>query len=384
MVATDSAAGLAKGIVLSTDGTVVSRVLVRCTNFGGNVSLAEYTSDANGAFDLARGASGGVLQVVDPHWVTVLQPHLYDTEDHPELTIVVAPAVEIAGRVVDQNGGGVPKVRVRFGWSRELRASTRRVLDRNVTVDFTTETDADGRFSFAAVPRFDDGMFTAHDRHGATGSTSFPERGEEVVIVIAGQQASNEWLRGTVVDAEGRPAADALVTLGSLHARSKSDGSFALELKHDPIGINTSKAEIRAMKGGFQSAKLACLNERAWHTRAAWPASCALRLGPPTLSIRGRVVYDDGTPVPNPRVMLLDGVEQVPDTIHFPGSTTSTDGDWEVEEETDMDGVVMETSVSSTADSETGTFEVSGLEAGAYRLRVFDPVTYTGRCSPSR
>lgn len=111
-----------------------------------------------------------------------------------------------------------------------------------------------------------------------------------------------------------------------------------------------------ALRPGAVSARVVARDGVDWRSRAAWPEPLVLRLGGSPLSIRGRVVRADGTPVPSPQVLAPCGHQVIPDTLHF-----------------QPDGIEMSQSGSEDVDAAAGEFELRGLDPGGYRLRVLDP-----------
>src|SRR6185295_4999745 len=98
---------------------------------------------------------------------------------------------------------------------RDFRMALPHILDNSAQRGFIVESDADGRFAFAAAPNLD----------GATLCASLAgfERYEEpapstsmraLAIVLRRPRARPGMIAGQVVDERGRPTPDARVSLG--------------------------------------------------------------------------------------------------------------------------------------------------------------------------
>src|SRR5690606_36644335 len=96
--------------------------------------------------------TSGTVRVVDEALVTVLEPHLYDDVVHDALTIVVAPAIRLAGVVIEADGRPVADARIFAVLGVDRRARIPRVLDRCVSAEFGTTSGVDGTFAIARAP----------------------------------------------------------------------------------------------------------------------------------------------------------------------------------------------------------------------------------------
>lgn len=343
------------GLVVDENGNPLPNVELQLLSlFGEQPQLeAPLRTGTDGRF-AGRGTTPLIVRVVDAAWVDVLEPHLYTHEDHPDLTVVVAPAIAVQGLVVDTDAGRIEGAQVSIDPGHDLRALPGRRLDRCVDVSHSTRTDAEGRFAFARAPRFDGGRLHAlapgFQLYGGD-SPRGPTPHLQVVL-----QRDGIVLEGKVLDPHDMPVRDALVTLGGTWARSGVQGRFRI-----PVGaaqLSDQAAELRALCPGHQSARVTSYPGHDPRTRRAWPQPLVLRLGAPPLSIAGRVFHADGRPVADPQVWLLAGVQPIPDHIEF------TEGGLELA----MQGSDVET--------KSGAFELRGLDPGSYRLRVLDPATH--------
>lgn len=345
------------GRVVDLENRGVRDVRVTYDDFSGRITEPPIVTDAEGNFAATRPAVMGHVRVDDPHWVTVLEPHIFDSDQlHTELTIVVAPAAELTGLVQDDRGNRVAECTVSVTHGIDLRAAIPRVLDRAVDVEFRAVSDAGGRFAIPAVPATDGAMVSAQARGHAPASLSLRQvlRGEPIVLT---RTTEGDDLEGRVVGPDGAPVAGARVTLRNLWVSTDAEGRFVLALwrveSEPPPG---TPVEIRA-EAPQQIPTRVTGEPEHWRTRAAWPADLTLRLGGPAPRIRGRVLHADGSPVVNPSWAFLD---PQPEFI--------------------VDAFLDEPEIAfgianTTVDGSHGEFETFCVPPGRYRLRVTDPQT---------
>lgn len=155
-----------------------------------------------------------------------------------EKTIVLRGAIDVTGKVADEAGEGVAGATV----------SVRLGLAGAGAPEPVTKSGADGRFTLS-VPSHAGTYVEVTARKEGLGSSSAnvqlkastaapgapPGGGGEVVLTLG--KASS--VAGTVLDADGRPAADAVVVyantagsrgMGEVSARTDAEGRFALDL----------------------------------------------------------------------------------------------------------------------------------------------------------
>jgi hypothetical protein len=155
---------------------------------------------------------------------------------------------------------------------------------------------------------------------------------------------------GVVIRANGMPAAGASVQFGDQRGVCDDRGGFVVrvpEWLQDPC-------PLVATEPGSQAAIVPDFG-RVVRLAPGTPPSQRLLLGPPALSIRGRVFDDGGQPLPNCSVALLDPVVA---NIRTSPPTTAED-------------LVAGTHgpVTTSAD---GEFELGGLFEREYRLQIVD------------
>lgn len=366
-----------RGTVVELDGRPVGGVEVAFEDrAGGSTPDAGAThSAADGSFVLELPVPRGRLTVRSERYSAVVRPYLDGALPTEPVLVVVAPSRDYGGHVVDTAGLPVAGARVVVSLEGDFVRSARLQLgsgDRTVHVGLPLvegETDDQGRFAFAGVGRIE-GAFVAAARDGLRPARrALPDGSRlDLELVLAPAELAGRWLHGIVLDAQGAPVADALVSQGLHSVRSGPAGRFALEAQSWLDG-----APLRAVKAGHLPAELAF----SWSpggpgTDAAFPL--VLTLGPAPLAIRGRVVDEHGDPVAGVRVWT-------PETTHFGeadyrnGSATMTGistverlvagreegGPWELDVHAES--------------GRDGAFELAGLLDREYALYALDPDT---------
>ena len=354
-----AAADFIEGRVVDFDGRPVEGLAVRLETEGGTASEPTL-SDAAGNFRIEASEPNGTIRTVDERWRTVLEPILWGFGG-PELAgenlLVVAPATQLAGRVVDESGSPLAKaaVEVRLPWS--LRSRLPFVLDRARVVSWTTVTDQAGEFELdaAAVP---EAYLHSRLRGYVSDVRALPGHTNlDLEIVLQDAAHSTNHLHGRVVDEAGLGVEDAYVALGFQNTTSGPDGSFAL-----PVREGEEDTSLAALKAGFLPAFL----ERQGDSNTdpeAWPEPLVLTLGGPPLAIAGKLFDSGGDPVPNAAIELLDRTDF--GAIEIPGQVgMSRAGFVEPLLRGEVDSKELKT-------DDAGRFRIEGLLPRAYRLGVF-------------
>lgn len=255
---------------------------------------------ADGRFELELAPDTWTFDVADPHRVVVTELGARGTS---EWSLVAAPAVSVAGTVVDESGVPVAKAQVQHSSSDDgLRDLLFGRTDRGPTYSSRiAHVDDAGRFDFGRVPRFPRDTISASAPGRVGAQVVVPDVDTlDLRLVLKPRPApeAKSVLRGIVLHADGRPAGGANVYLGQDSVAAGEDGRFELELSccHDGM-------PLAATLVGFQAA----LIPEFGTSKTASRDDLILRLGPPTKSIRGHVVGPMGKPVARANVQILDG-----------------------------------------------------------------------------
>lgn len=341
------------GLALDIDGAPVPRVRVVLRDFGSNV-LMQATTDERGSFEMTLpDVSGGEIDIDDPDWTGVLRPVLWGNRDVGELTLVAARAAPVTGIVVDGLGQPIAGAEVAIAGVVPPRAQFARNLERARNAEWRTSSDADGHFAVARAPLLP-GMRISAAR------TGYRSQHEDLTARVAVRLvlARGEVLVGRVVDANGNPVA-AAVFCHPAGASCGADGRFELD-----IG-NASSPWLCAAQSGHLPARLHSLAEPP-NLASSWPPAIELRLGGPPLTMRGRVLRADGSPLPDPHVQLLDteclvegnGMSSIEFLARVHSQVTEHGASfWEDR---------------TIPDPQLGTFELGGLQDRSYRIEYGD------------
>jgi RNA polymerase sigma-70 factor (ECF subfamily) len=290
----------------------------------------EARTGANGAFELEITFSPSDIDLSDERWVIVKD---FGSREAGTWTLVAAPTVRVAGVVVDEEGMPVTPAQVQHSSSddalREL--DLERASDDASFASRVVQVDELGRFALERLPRFARDTLRASAEGYESTLLSVPQTDTldlRLVLKRRAPESDKPALRGIVLHADGSPAAGAGVYLGQDQTQSGDDGRFELRLSccHDG-------KPLVALLPGAQPAQIADFGK----SNTPAQENIVLRLGAPTLAIRGRVVDAKGKPIARANVQVFDGtaysnvgcyVEDACDGRSTPGVLTGADGEF--------------------------------------------------------
>jgi hypothetical protein len=282
--------------------------------------------------------------------VATLLEHCVGSEGEKDAIIVVAPAVDIAGSVIDARGEAVSGARVWLRMESRAVAGVPAVLDNSsVDVRWTT-SDASGRFELKGIPTGTG--ITLQVRHAERGAAELPvpeQSTESLVIRLEPSSAATRELAGIVVYPDGSAAPESIVCLGENNrTRTTATGRFRLPVREDFEG-----ASLVAYHTDYQPAVLPAFGARI---DAADTSDLRLVLGEKTLTISGRVEDAQQRPLGGWVVAIASGVET---TLHKLPPVF-------VEQLIDAHHAQSQTDAS-------GDFTIGGLRDAEYVIRAWDP-----------
>lgn len=348
-----------RGRVIDLQGVGVAGVPVVFAPFGHPGRGEPVTSGPDGTFVIDDPPESGQIDAVGGEWATVFQPRVIGwTSEEPVL--VVAPAIALAGWVLDGAGAPVAGARVSIEPPGGLRAGLGAVVvDESHTRDWSFLTDRTGRFEWAAAPAIARARLEAAHPDFEDAGIDLPGRDAlDVELVLGAGERTRARLSGRVVDAEGNGLAASLV-LGEDTADADDAGWFELSCERD-----SEARTLRATAEGFLPSGIT--GAPGAELEHAFPDPLIVTLAAPALELRGRVVDADGHPVPDVAVWTPD--EQVfgsfawdPDDPESPAfertvESIARDDPWNDEVRTDDDG----------------RFRLRGLADRPYTLYAFD------------
>ncbi len=369
----------AHGTVFLADGTPGPGIALALRDAPG-VEVAR--SGAGGVFEVEAHVSPVALVAADPRYVT-LREGVYQREAPQRAVVVVAPGYAIGGRVVDEHQRPLPGAHLRLSLPADWAARFAEDLEASQGVGFTARAEALGRFAFPSVPNVAGSKLrVVLDGYASTELPAPDLARDDLEVVLAGPAVTATGaLRGRVLTHDGEGAAGARVALGLTSALADDRGFFDLDLRRA-----VTSEQLRAVTKGFQPAML---DRPAGGT---WPDYVELRLGPPSLCIRGVVVDAAGTPVEGARVWPADvttfgmlgmmpmeveglaaGATIPPQALEAAANLPAEDGDGDWNH-TMSRAKPLACWNYATTDS-GGHFELLGLAARTYRLEVLVDTT---------
>jgi RNA polymerase sigma-70 factor (ECF subfamily) len=321
------------GRVLDVRGAPVAGVHLRAQE----QAHAKATSDPFGEFEIEIRPGSVKLVAVDDAWVTLRFGQIHAWNRDREHFLVVAPFVALAGRVVDGSERPLENASVEVQFTHESFASFPLPLDSTGLEVFATRTDADGTFRIARAPVVPYSSLLSRFGSLRADARPIPDHSvADLTIRLEEPPPLDSALEGVVVHEDGKPAPGARVHLAGVDVTADAEGGFRLPLRR----VDASTPLVATL-AGFQPAIVpgygAVLESTDLH-----PTSIRLVLGPPPLSITGRVLGRDGAPQSSWTVALLDPLVLTPYRVPAvtaekltangdPNSLTRADGRFRIE-----------------------------------------------------
>lgn len=349
----DSTARIVRGRVLDAFGHGLAGIALRL-DAGVPGSDSRCTSAAGGWFEIGVRGSAETVLAADPRYATVLAG-MARVLGETQALVVVAPRIELAGRVLDESGAPVVGATVELELPADFGAEWGLALDYSLAQAWTAASGADGRFALAAAPALDEAALQATLGGYESHSEPAPLHSDQaLVIVLTRPPACDHLVHGVVLDPAGTPVEGARVAARGESTLTRSDGAFALDLSQSDV-----RPPLIAVKHGFQPALFE--PERDERGAPRWPASIVLRLGGSPGSLHGRVVDADGRAVSGAKVWLVDPTPFGQMGQYLMAAESLARGD--------------ERFWSFAVTDTDGRFSIDGLLERAYRVQALAPET---------
>ena len=342
-----------RGRVLGVDGQPQVGVGLGLWEVSGAPPLAWSATD--GTFQLELPDLGAALGAVDGEHATLRASRVLATNATSEHVVVVAPARDVSGRVVDELGTAVAGAEVRLELPDANLARIAHALDTTYAIERSAESDAEGRFAFARLP-VAAGLVLGATREGhvAARVVANPSWPEPLELVLARVAPAEPTVEGLVVHADGRAAAGAHVQLDGIRATTDATGHF--ELTFEPEQVHALAPLVASLRG-FWPAVDAQFGARIAHRQVVSPVRLAL--GAAAQSIRGRVVDASGGPLAGWSVAAADATVLAPNSVPI----------------TYAEDLAAEGNGREATSGPDGSFELHGLADREYALRAIDRTT---------
>ena len=215
---------------------------------GGETGSFREETDADGRAEVAVPAGGSVSLVAEADG-RVPVAVFWDTKVPDSVTMTLPPGTTVGGRVVDEDGGAVVGASVLLMAEPTDGYERRPGVPQALVGDVTVTTDAEGRWTYGGAPT-DWRSFSVQIAHPdfapdlslrSVDDADALRDGAVEHVLLPGRS-----LAGTVVDAEGRPVAGAVVSLergiGDRRFTTDADGRF--DANHVPVG--PARVAVRA------------------------------------------------------------------------------------------------------------------------------------------
>ena len=323
--------------------------LVEALLRGTVVPAPRTTTDGFGRFELAGAADVYGLRCEGSPSVVYGEGRVAGDD---ERVFVVGPAAKVAGQVVAADGQPLAEVSVSVSYQLQNLPGFAQTIKSDL--DFHTcqaTTDAEGRFVLGDVPSHSQIPVVAQKRGYRQLSTPTTAVTGSVRWVLHDEPVDERaYLAGFVQQADGSPAAGAVLVFGQDLGHVLDDGRFKMEITYWRAETN-----LIAYLPKHQPAFVTGLGARLKQDPASGH-DLALRLGGPALSIVGRIVDSDGQPCVDMTVLLTDGVAHGTAMMMVENAVGGGNSSGE---RTDSDG----------------RFVMTGLSDRSYTLRALDPAT---------
>jgi RNA polymerase sigma-70 factor (ECF subfamily) len=361
------------GRVLNVDGQPVAGLAV-FHRVGTGAPGETVLSAADGTFQLPLDGdhAHGHIECADENWTPVLEPTLWNhgfVGEDDRNVLIVAPALPLAGTVVDEAGEPVAgaEIVVTLPWG--LRSRFPIVLESSKVRSWVTKTDVSGQFALdtALVP---EGFLRASFRGLEHDIRSLPEGPTyDLELVLKEPGEDQPHVRGTVVDQAGFGVENARVALAFFHTRTGPDGTFAI-----PVSEQLNHGVLSALKEGHQPAFLERVGDSNT-AEGAWPDPIVLQLGGPPLAIGGRVLDANGDPVPGVEVRLVDETHFGPIEIEGDHHMTIAGYVEPMLRGATAGGTSGHMGDDRVVTGDDGRFRIEGLIDRSYTLSIFESKT---------
>ncbi|MEM7203247.1 MAG: sigma-70 family RNA polymerase sigma factor [Planctomycetota bacterium] len=280
--------------VLDATGAPVAGLRIAMSAPGGAATL---TSDAAGWLQGEVPDVRGTLRPAsDTDYLTVMEGVVVPRSDVPPV-VVVAPAIELAGTVVDDHGAPVAAAEVSLELPDDFVARLDAPLDNAARERWRARASAAGTFSLGRVPAIPDATVEVMHRGFHTVRRDAPLTSDQALWITMQARPIGERLAGRVLLPNGAPATSARVAIGMHTVKTDARGAFELDLTRRWTGAD----RVTAVQAGY----LPAIADRPEDT-GEWPDHLELWLGGTPLTITGRVVRPDGQPVPNATVWITN------------------------------------------------------------------------------
>jgi hypothetical protein len=302
------------GLVLDLDGRPVAAVGIAQRVMSKSKLVAR--SGGDGTFTAVLEKLDGSLVAARGAWATVAPCKLMPGRETKQHVLVVAPSIDIGGRVVDERGHSVCAAAVGVRMLPDAKAHLPRTLDVPSDILASTTCDASGSFAVLGVPSVPGSRLFASCEPLLPQPRELPATSDRSIVLLLRDPAKGVFVEGVVVHADGSPASGATVKIGRVATPTTAtgkgpvDGRFRLLIDEHVRRSLDPRTPLFAQADGFQPALIADFGRAILDARGAL-LDQRIELPGPELRITGTIVDPDGRPIPNANayVRVVDGTE---------------------------------------------------------------------------
>lgn len=281
VVARGEAAGwLIRGEVVDLDGNPVVGIEV-------GVPAAAARTNERGGFSLRASQRGTQVEPLTGNLSVVARARRGDGGTQ---RLIVAPAMTVAGRVLDEHDLPLVDVEIEVELDAAGLADVPRSAEMRLMV-WSATSRADGCFVLDRLPRGLPGTMSFAHAERSPVQIALPET-ERTDLIVRLPTAAANLVAGQVLTEEGQPAAGALVAVGGERVRADAAGFFRLAL-----GERADDLELVASHPRYGVARVA--------GEALAAGELVLELRPPDGLLAGVLVDTEARPLSDWRVSVL-------------------------------------------------------------------------------
>lgn len=358
--------GRLRGRAIDLDGKPIASAVLRLESLDENMPFeAMSLSSGDGSFEFPAQDGRGRIYSAGGSWVTLFAG--LTAPDSGEINVVLAARQSLGGIVVDSNGNPIEGARISVHPPQGLRQLLGAQLESSSEITRGANTDAEGVFELPDAPKLVGGWLEAEREGFAELQLPLPPYSDHgLQLVMQRPNHAGSVVAGVVVDANGRPQSEVLVSTGRSVTSTDPFGRFEFSAQ-DLIATK----QLLAVSNDRRFGRLLLASE-ALHAGRGDGEDLRIQLSQAPQSIGGQVVDLAGDGVPRVRLWLLNPtLFKLPDKQE--STTVTRRFDWGAEHDPDL--MLVENMLSDGRSAyeplltdDEGHFQFEGLIRPEYRL----------------
>ncbi len=360
--------GRLRGRAIDSDGNPIASAVLRLESLDENLPFeAMSLSTGDGSFEFPAQDGRGRIFSAGGSWVTLFAG--LTAPDSGKINVVLAARQSLGGIVMDSNGNRMEGARVSVHPQQGLRQRLGAQLESSSEIICSANTDAEGAFHLPDAPNLVGGWLRAEREGFADIQLPLPPYSDlGLQLVLERPTHTGSVVIGVVVDANGRPQSDVLVSTGRSVTSSDSFGRFEFSAQE-----LIDAEQLLAISNDKRFAKLMLEPETPYAGGIqGQDEELRIQLNEAPQSIEGQVVDLAGNGVPRVRLWLLNPTPfKLPDDQET--SSVTRRFDWGAEHDPNL--LLVENLLSDGRSAyeplltdDQGRFQFEGLLRREYRL----------------